>query len=64
MDRKRKMKIRIVKKSEDDSNIKYWALLSHIERLIELEQLRQQYINWKHDNKPGFQRVYRIVKRA
>lgn len=64
MNKKQKAKVRIVKKSEDDSNIVYWAFLSQIERLTELEQLRQQYINWKYGGQQGFQRVYRIVKRA
>ena len=64
MNKKQKTRIRIVRKTEDDSNIRYWAILSQVERLVELEQLREQYINWKYGNQQGFQRVYRIVKRA
>ena len=55
---------RIVKKREDDSNEKYWSQLSGIERLKELEELRQQYIIWKYGHEQRFQRVYRIIKRA
>jgi hypothetical protein len=59
-----KKKVRILKKGEDNSNLKYWLRLSKLERLMELEQLRQQYIKWKYGNQQGFQRVYRIIKRA
>ena len=59
-----KKQIRIVKKGEDDSNLLYWLSLSETERLRELEQIRQQIIQWKYDTRPKFQRVYRVVKRA
>ncbi len=49
-----KPRIRVLKKGEDDSNIDYWLALSRQERLIELEELRQQYISWRYDNKQGF----------
>ena len=55
---------KIVKKGEDDSNENYWVQLSGIERLKELEALRQQYIIWKYGVEQEFQRVYRIVKQA
>ena len=56
--------IKIVKKGEDDSNENYWFQLSGIERLKELEELRQQYIIWKYGAEQRFQRIYRIIKRA
>ena len=59
-----KPRVRVLKKGEDDSNIDYWLALSRQERLMELEELRQQYISWRYDSKQGFQRVYRVIKRA
>ncbi len=56
--------IRIVKKGEDDSNITYWLSLSYEERLLNLEQLRQQINFQKYGTRQRFQRVYRIIKQA
>lgn len=56
--------IRIVKKGEDDSNLIYWLSLSHHERMVELEKIRQQINQKYYGNQQGFQRVYRVVKRA
>lgn len=56
--------IRIVKKGQDDANIRYWASLSYDERLEELERLRQAHIKAVYgENRPRFQRVYRVIKR-
>ena len=57
-------KIRIVKKGSDDSNWIYWASLTGSERLSLLEKIRKQVIKEKYGADPGFQRVYRIVKRT
>jgi len=56
--------VRIVKKGEDDSNVKYWLSLSYQERLENLEKIRKE-VNDRiygvgHSQK--VERVYRIVK--
>ncbi|MBI1299919.1 hypothetical protein GC175_33765 [bacterium] len=57
---------RVVRKyrvGEQPSEYSYWQTQSPEARIAALEQIRKQYNNWKHDARPGFQRVYRIVKR-
>ncbi|MFK7950960.1 MAG: hypothetical protein AB8G11_25495 [Saprospiraceae bacterium] len=56
--------VRIVKKGEDDSNIKYWLSLSYNERMAELEKIRQYINNRKYGTGQGLQRVYRVIKRS
>ena len=41
----------------------YWRTQSYQARLEALEQIRQEYIRWKYNADPGFQRVYQIIKR-
>jgi hypothetical protein len=55
---------KIVKKGEDDSNIKYWLTLSHEERLLNLEKIRQEVINRFYGTRQEFQRVYRVIERS
>lgn len=55
--------LRIVKKGEDDSNIKYWLTLTYEERLRNLETIRQEVITRFYGTGQEFQRVYRVVKR-
>jgi hypothetical protein len=55
--------INIVRKDQE-SDVKYWLSKSYAERLEALEQIRKDYIKWKYGNDPGFQRVYKIVKRS
>lgn len=50
--------VKIVKKGEDDSNIKYWLSLSYNEHMAELEKIRQYINNRKYGTGQGFQRVY------
>ncbi len=57
-------RIKIIKKGEDDSNIKYWLSLSYNERMAELETIRQFINNQKYGTGQRFQRVYRVVKRS
>ena len=59
-----KKQLRIVKKGEDESNLLYWLSLTFNQRMAELENMRQQIIKKKYGTRQGFQRVYRIVKRA
>ena len=54
---------KIVKKGEDDSNIKYWLTLTHEERLFNLEKIRQEVINRFYGTRQEFQRVYRVIER-
>ena len=55
--------IHIVKTEEARSDVSYWKMQSPEQRLATLETIRQEYIRWKYDSQPRFQRVYRIVKR-
>ena len=59
-----KKQIRIVKKGQDDGNLLYWLSLTEKERMAELEKMRQQINKRKYGTRQGFQRVYRIAKRA
>lgn len=56
--------LKIVKKWQDDGNLLYWLSLTVKERMIELEKMRQQINQRKYGTRQGFQRVYRITKRA
>ena len=56
--------IKIVKKGEDDGNLLYWLSLTFNQRMAELEKIRKQVNTRNYGTRQGFQRVYRIVKRA
>ncbi len=59
--------IRILKKGDNaDENLSYYLSLFLGDRLKHLEELRTRYIKWHNlnDSKPGFQRIYSIVKRT
>jgi hypothetical protein len=56
--------IRIVKRGEDDSNILYWLSLTYAQRMIELEKIRGEINRQIYGDQQGFQRVFRVVKRA
>ena len=49
--------------SEQPSDFAYWQTQPYAARLAALEQIRREYIVWKYDSDPGFQRVYTIIKR-
>jgi len=49
--------------SEQPSDFAYWQTQPYAARLAALEQIRREYIAWKYDSDPGFQRVYKIIKR-
>jgi len=55
--------VRIVKKGEDDSNLKYWLSRSYQERLLESERIRQEVIKRVYGGEQRMQRVCRIVKK-
>jgi len=59
-----KTKIRIYKVGQAPTDFAYWQSRPYIERLAALESIRNDYIKWAYDSKPGFQRVHRIIKQA
>jgi hypothetical protein len=48
---------------EQPTDFAYWQSQPYAARLAALEAIRREYIAWKYDSEPGFQRVYTIVKR-
>jgi hypothetical protein len=52
-----------VRLQDQESDFAFWQTQSYAARLEALEQLRQQYIAWKYDSQPRFQRVLSITKR-
>ena len=57
--------IRKYKLGEESDDLTYWLTKSEIERLQALESLRDLYIKLISNGiKPGFQRVYTVVKRS
>ena len=48
---------------QPDQDTDYWQAQPYDARIAALEEIRLEYIHWKNDVQPGFQRVYRIVKR-
>ena len=51
------------KLGEQPTDFTYWQSQSYAARLAALEAIRREYIAWKYDSDPGFQRVYTIIKR-
>lgn len=45
------------------SDYAYWQTQPYEKRLEALEEIRREYHGEKDDAEPGFQRVYRIIKR-
>jgi hypothetical protein len=41
----------------------YWQAQPYLIRLAVIEQLRNEYNQWRYGTEQGFQRVYRIIKR-
>ena len=56
--------LKIVSLKDKNTDFDYWKKQSEIQRLMAIETLRQQYINFKQDVQPGLQRVYRIVNKT
>jgi hypothetical protein len=49
--------------NKQKSDFAYWQTKSYAERLQALEEIRQEYNNWKYsDAEQRFQRVYRITQ--
>ncbi len=57
-------KIITIKKIEDvDRDLTFWLKKNYQERLNALEELREEYNNWRYtDVEQRFQRVYKVIK--
>lgn len=58
--------IKVVNKykiSEEPNDFSFWQTKSHEERIDALEQIRQEYNEWRYPTEQGLQRVYKIIKR-
>jgi hypothetical protein len=52
-----------IKIKEQKSDFSYWQKQPIQKRLEALEQIRQQYHQYKYNAEPRLQRVYTIIKR-
>ena len=52
-----------VKIKEQKSDFNYWQQQPYQKRLEALEQIRQQYHQYKYNAEPRLQRIYTIIKR-
>jgi hypothetical protein len=52
-----------VRFQEQETDFAFWQTQPFYARLKALEEIRQQYIAWKYDTRPRFQRVLSITKR-
>jgi hypothetical protein len=48
---------------QQKSDFAYWQSQSYQARLAALEQIRQEYHQWRYGAEPRLQRVYSIIKR-
>lgn len=55
--------VKKIKLDEQTSDFAFWQTQSFAARLSALEDIRRAYIAWKYDSDPGFQRVFKLVKR-
>jgi hypothetical protein len=54
--------VRKVKIEDQGSDFEYWQSQPYQVRLAALEEIRQEYHQWKYGTEPRLQRVYSIVK--
>jgi hypothetical protein len=54
--------VRKLKIQDEKSDFLYWQSQSPQKRIEVLEEIRTEYITWKYDTKPRFQRVYQVIK--
>jgi hypothetical protein len=52
-----------VKLKDKKTDATYWRKQPYAVRLAALEELREEYHLWRYGAEPGFQRVYKIIKR-
>ncbi len=50
-------------KKQQTSDFQYWQSQPPLKRLEALEQIRQEYHQYKYNAQPRLQRVYTIIKR-
>jgi hypothetical protein len=55
--------VRKVKLTDKKTDAAFWRKQPYLARLAALEELRQEYHRWRYGAEPGFQRVYKIIKR-
>lgn len=58
-----KIHIKKVKLLEQSSDFGYWNSQPYSVRLDTLEQIRQEYHQWRYGAEPRLQRVFSIIKR-
>jgi len=51
-----------VNQKQQPKDLTYWQTRHPTECLATLEQIRQEYNQWKYNAQPRLQRVYRIIK--
>jgi hypothetical protein len=51
-----------IPQQEQKSDFAYWQSQPYSARLAALEQIRQEYHQWRYGAEPRLQRVYSIVK--
>ena len=44
------------------SDFEYWQKQPISSRLAALQEIREEYIGWKYDNRQEFQRIYSVIK--
>ena len=44
------------------SDFEYWQNQPISSRLAALQEIREEYIGWKYDNRQEFQRIYSVIK--
>ena len=55
--------VKKMKNDEQPSDFAYWQTQPYAARIAALEDIRRAYIAWKYDTDPGFQRVYKKLRR-
>ena len=54
--------IKKIKLKDLKSDFAFWQKQPMISRLAALQEIREEYLGWKYDNRQRFQRVYTIIK--
>lgn len=44
------------------SDFEYWQKQPISSRLAALQEIKEEYIGWKYDNRQEFQRIYSVIK--
>ena len=57
-----KTAVKIVELKDSPSDFAFWQTQPFESRLKALEEIRQEYIGWRYDNRQEFQRVYTGIK--